>query len=245
MFNQTFVDGTQKTREPITFVLSVLLETCGIGLLVLIPLIYTQALPNAQLRSLLTAPSAPSVPPKPPVQVKATKSAAALRRLPTLVATTVMPKQLNLNVQDMQTAPDIAIPGIPAASGAGSDVVGLPGQLYSVPQVPPPPPPVQKSGVQSGPMRVATGVAEANLIRKVMPIYPPIAKSARVQGTVEFTATISKDGNIENLRLVRGHPLLVKAAEEAVLQWRYRPTLLNGQPVEVVTDIIVNFTLTQ
>jgi protein TonB len=84
---------------------------------------------------------------------------------------------------------------------------------------------------------------EANLIRKVQPAYPPLAKSARVSGTVEFRATISKDGNIEGLTLVRGHPLLVNAAREAVLQWKYRPTLLNGQPVEVITDITVNFTL--
>jgi protein TonB len=66
-----------------------------------------------------------------------------------------------------------------------------------------------------------------------------------VQGTVEFTAVISKDGNIEDLKLVRGHPLLVNSAREAVLQWKYKPTELNGQPVEVITDIIVNFTLSQ
>jgi protein TonB len=62
---------------------------------------------------------------------------------------------------------------------------------------------------------------------------------------VEFTATISKEGMIENLRLVSGHPLLVNAARDAILQWKYRPTILNGVPVEVITDIIVNFTLTQ
>jgi protein TonB len=72
-----------------------------------------------------------------------------------------------------------------------------------------------------------------------------LAKSARVSGTVEFTATISKDGNIENLQLIRGHPLLVNAAKEAVLQWKYKPTMLNGQAVEVITSIIVNFTLSQ
>jgi len=109
---------------------------------------------------------------------------------------------------------------------------------------PAPPPPPKPKG-PTGPVRVGGRVAEANLIRKVQPVYPPLAKSARVQGTVEFTATISKDGNIENLTLVRGHPLLVNAAREAVLQWKYRPTMLNGQPVEVVTDIIVNFTLSQ
>jgi protein TonB len=96
-----------------------------------------------------------------------------------------------------------------------------------------------------GPQRIGGNVMAANLIRKVEPVYPPLAKSARVQGTVEFTAVISKDGNIENLQLVRGHPLLVNAAKEAVLQWKYKPTLLNGQPVQVITDIIVNFTLSQ
>jgi protein TonB len=86
---------------------------------------------------------------------------------------------------------------------------------------------------------------EANLIKRVQPLYPPLARSARVQGVVEFNATISKEGNIENLTLVRGHPLLVNAAKEAVLQWKYRPTTLNGTAVEVITDIIVNFTLSQ
>jgi protein TonB len=94
-------------------------------------------------------------------------------------------------------------------------------------------------------VRVGGQVAEANLIRRVQPVYPALAKSARVSGTVEFTAVISKEGNIENLQLVRGHPLLVNAAREAVLQWKYKPTMLNGQPVEVVTSIIVNFTLSQ
>jgi protein TonB len=64
-----------------------------------------------------------------------------------------------------------------------------------------------------------------------------------VEGVVEFSATISKEGNIENLQLIHGHPLLAKAAEAAVLQWKYRPTLLNGRPVEVITDIVVNFRL--
>jgi periplasmic protein TonB len=98
---------------------------------------------------------------------------------------------------------------------------------------------------RDGTVKISTGVAEANLIHKVLPVYPALAKSARVQGAVEFTATISKEGLIENLQLVRGRPLLVQAAREAVLQWRYRPTLLNGHAVEVVTDILVNFTLAQ
>jgi protein TonB len=85
----------------------------------------------------------------------------------------------------------------------------------------------------------------SQLLHKVQSAYPPLAKMTHIQGMVEFTATISKTGSIENLQLVRGHPLLVKAAEQAILQWKYKPTLLNGEPVEVITDIVVNFTLTQ
>jgi protein TonB len=94
-------------------------------------------------------------------------------------------------------------------------------------------------------VRVGGKVQEANLIHKVMPVYPPLAKSARVQETVEFTAIIGKDGAIRELKLVRGHPLLVNAAKQAVEQWRYKPTMLNGEPVDVITDIVVNFTLSQ
>ena len=94
-------------------------------------------------------------------------------------------------------------------------------------------------------IRVGGYIQANNLVTKVTPLYPPAAKEARIQGTVKFTAYISKDGHIQNLELVSGHPLLAAAAEEAVKQWVYRPTLLNGEPVEVVTQIDVNFTLSQ
>jgi protein TonB len=157
-----------------------------------------------------------------------------------LVAPTVIPKRVN-NVQEIAAAPEIAIPGANSESSSATDNV-IRGVLSSV-SVPSPPAPAKPQTRR--PVRVATGVAEANLIRKVMPVYPPLARSARVQGTVEFTAIISKEGTIENLQLVHGHPLLVQAAKDAVLQWRYQPTLLNGEPVEVVTDIVVHFMLAQ
>jgi protein TonB len=137
-------------------------------------------------------------------------------------------------------APDV---GAGVVGGVGDGAVGgvIGGVSAAAPPPPPPPPPKKPSG----PVQIGGRVAEANLIRRVQPVYPPLAKSARVQGTVEFTAIISKEGNIEDLKLVRGHPLLVNAAREAVLQWKYKPTELNGQPVEVITDIIVNFTLSQ
>lgn len=92
-------------------------------------------------------------------------------------------------------------------------------------------------------IRVGGNLQAANLIKRVTPIYPPLARSARAQGIVKFTAAIGKNGTIQNLQLISGPALLVKAASDAVKQWVYRPTLLNGEPVEVVTQIEVSFSL--
>jgi len=99
--------------------------------------------------------------------------------------------------------------------------------------------------VQAQPQRIRVGgnVQAANLIHQAAPVYPPLAKAAAIQGTVRFTVIIGRDGSVQNVTLISGHPLLVEAAREAVQQWQYKPTLLNGQPVEVVTQIDVNFTL--
>ena len=81
------------------------------------------------------------------------------------------------------------------------------------------------------------------MIFQVAPIYPPLAKQARIQGEVVLEAIISREGDVTNLRVVSGHPLLVEAALTAARQWKYRPTLLNGQPVEVVSQVTVPFKL--
>ena len=87
-------------------------------------------------------------------------------------------------------------------------------------------------------------ISEGNLVRKILPTYPPLARAARLQGQVVLQAVISKQGTIENLKVLAGHPMLVPAAIEAVRQWRYRPYILNNEPVEVETQITVNFSLT-
>jgi protein TonB len=94
-------------------------------------------------------------------------------------------------------------------------------------------------------VRVGGNVQAANLIKKITPLYPPLAKQARISGTVRFTALIGIDGSIQALQLVSGHPLLVPSAQDAVRQWMYKPTLLNGNPVEVITQIDVNYTLSE
>jgi protein TonB len=133
--------------------------------------------------------------------------------------------------------------GVPGGTLGG--VIG--GIIGSVPTAapPPPPPPVKEKPKPKPPKRIRVGgnVQAARLVRQPKPVYPPLARQARIQGTVRFNAIIGKDGNIANLTLVSGHPLLVPAATAAVKQWVYKPTLLNGEPVEVVTVIDVNFTL--
>lgn len=120
--------------------------------------------------------------------------------------------------------------------------VALPATLSNLPANNPPAPQAKEPPAAKQ-IRVGS-LQEANLIKKVTPTYPPLAMSAHIQGTVRFTATIGKDGTVQNLQLISGNPALVKAATDAVKQWLYRPTVLNGDPVEVITQIDVNFTLT-
>jgi TonB family protein len=94
-------------------------------------------------------------------------------------------------------------------------------------------------------IRVGGNVESANLVQKVTPVYPPEAKANRIQGVVRFTVVIGKDGRVQSVTLVSGDPVLAQAAKDAVQQWVYKPTLLNGDPVEVMTQVDVNFTLSQ
>jgi protein TonB len=92
-------------------------------------------------------------------------------------------------------------------------------------------------------LKISSGVMAGMIVLKTQPVYPPIAKAARVSGTVVLQATISKTGAIENLHVISGPQMLVQAAQDAVRQWRYKPYLLNGEPVEVETTVNVIFTL--
>ena len=132
-----------------------------------------------------------------------------------------------------------AIVDAPPALPNAAVPVPLIGALTPGTIAPPPPTPAAQ------PIQVASSLQAANLIKKVTPLYPPLAKSAHVQGSVRFTALIGMDGAIRNLEVTSGPPLLRQPAIDAVKQWVYRPTLLNGKPIEVVTQIEVNFTLNQ
>jgi protein TonB len=128
----------------------------------------------------------------------------------------------------------ICVNGGTSVISTNNPVLGALGNTAAV--VPPPPKPAAR------PLRVSTMMA-GNLIYKVQPIYPPLARAARIQGLVHLRAIISRTGTIENLQAIDGHAMLVGAAIDAVRQWRYRPYILNGDPVEVETQITVIFSL--
>jgi periplasmic protein TonB len=241
MFEQTFVDGGQTKRGWSVFV-SFAGQILVLLVLALIPLIYTDVLPKAQLTSFLTAPPPPPPPPPPPVVVKVVKIAPKQYDAGRLMAPREIPKQVAIIQEEIAPTVSAGVSGgIPSGLGAIGGGLGS----FNVAAPPPPPPPEVKQAQVTKQIRVGGNVQAANLIKKITPVYPALAKSARIQGTVRFTAIIGKDGTIQNLQLVSGHPMLVQSATEAVKQWVYKPTLLNDEPVEVITQIDVNFTLSQ
>ena len=161
-------------------------------------------------------------------------------------APTVIPKTIRQFKDEPEPPPQVAagvVGGVPGGVPGGTAGGVLGGIIGGVGNAPPPPPPPKAATPKR--IRVGGQVESAKLIFKPQPEYPPLAKMARIQGTVRLEAIISKDGTIQDLKVIQGHPLLVKAALEAVQRWRYQPTLLNGDPVEVVTEIDVNYTLAE
>lgn len=203
--------------------------------LIVIPLIYPEALPQHFVSSMITAPPPPPAAPRPvPQQPRAeafhgTREFVDLR----LTAPTRIPTTINRNI--VERAPGN---GDLISMDNGNDVIGASPFGNSTYK-----PPVVVRQEPRGPMTISRGVAEGMLLQKVVPHYPPIAVASRLQGTVVLQAVISKNGAIENLRVVSGSPMLQQAAIDAVSQWRYRPYLLNGQPVDVETTINVVFNL--
>jgi periplasmic protein TonB len=232
MFNQLVVSGDQeRTHKPWSVAFSAALQAVIIGVFVLIPLLYTEALPKGMLNTFLVAPAPPPPPPLPQPQV--VKVAPKVINLQKMVAPTVIPKDIAVVKEE---APVVYTNNNEGVSGGTGNVLG--GLIGSGPAGPPLPPPATPQRI-----RVGGQVEAASLINKVEPQYPPIAKTAHVAGTIVLHAIIGKDGAIRELQFVSGPPLLMKSAMDAVKEWRYKPTMLNGEAVEVDTTIDVVFSL--
>ena len=240
MFEDSLIESGNKlkTKRLFTSILSFIGQFALVGILILIPLIYTDALPKGMTMSFLVAPPPPPPPPPPaaaPIKIVKMVSEVVNGQLR---APTKIPDKVQMIKED-ENPPDLGggVPGgVPGgiAGGSAGGVIG--GIISSTPVAVPKVATPQR-------VRVSSGVSTGLLIRKVQPNYPQLAKQARIQGQVVLQAEISKDGTIQNLQLISGHPMLAPAAIEAVKQWRYKPYLLNGEPVAVDTQVIVNFSL--
>ena len=248
MFEESILKTREKARRPVTLAISAAMQCVAVSAMVLAPLAFTDRLP---LKLDLT--------PHPPLRVR--RAVPIVEARPTVPRGTVVRYRQNVLFAP-RTIPPLTLvvdPPTQLVDGPTNDdrmpVAGLPfgletgndqaGRAY---QPPPPvqprhvePPPVQV--VKRDPVRVSSGVLQAKAIRQPKPLYPPMAKATRTQGVVKLIGVIAKDGTIQQLQVISGHPLLVTAAVEAVKQWLYQPTLLNGEPVEVIAPIDVNFTL--
>jgi periplasmic protein TonB len=254
MFEQTFVD-TGKTKKPVTVMVGFAIQAIVIGVLILIPLIWFDYLPAATFASFLVAPPPPPPPPPPPAAAPPVKVVKVIPRqfdAGKLMAPKSIPKEIAQIKEEELPPPSSGVSGVvggvPGGSVGGSMGGVLGGIIGSVPSAAPPPPPPPKpveKKVEVQRIKIGGAVQQAKLIRQPKPVYPPLAKQARISGVVHLTAYIARDGTIQRLEVISGHPLLVPAALEAVKQWVYQPTTLNGEPVEVQTTIDVNFTLSQ
>jgi periplasmic protein TonB len=242
MFEDSLLEsgGRLKTKRGRTTAVAIVLEILAIIVMVLIPLIFTEALPKQQLMTFLVAPPPPPPPPPP---------AAAPVKIVKQIQTDIVNGELRTPTKIPQKIQMIKEDEAPPVMATGGVVGGVPGGV----------PGGQMGGVIGGiisstpvavpkvatpqRVRVSQGVSQGLLVHRVNPAYPPLAKQARIQGQVVLHAVIGKDGSIQNLTLVSGHPMLAPAAIEAVKQWKYKPYLLNGEPVEVDTEVLVNFTL--
>jgi len=224
----------KKTNKGWGFVLSGLVQAFILAILILIPLIYTEALPKAMLSTLLIAPPPPPPPPPPPAVVKTiVKPVARLITSGKLMQPRAIPKEVAV-FKEAELPPDV----ISNAGQTGGVFGGIPGQGMVSAVAPPPPKPAAPQRVKQG-----GNVTAALILNQTRPLYPALARQARIQGNVVLHAIIDKEGKVAQLEVISGHPLLVQSALDAVKQWRYKPTQLNGDPVEVDTTITVTFTM--
>jgi len=245
MFEDSLMEsgGKFKTKRGATTVVSFVLQILLIGVLVLLPLIFTEALPKQQLMTFLIAPPPPPPPPPPPAampEIKVVKPRTSDLDNGQLRTPTAIPKKVAMIKEDEPPPPSAGVAGVVGGVPGGVPGGALGGVLGGI--VSNQPTVIPKAATPQR-VRVSQGVSQGLLIRQVKPVYPAIARQARIQGQVVLQAVISKTGDIEHLTLVSGHPMLAPAAIEAVKQWKYKPYFLNGEPVEVDTTIMVNFTL--
>ncbi len=235
-------------RRILALMLSVAAHVFLILVLVVLPLVYFHILPQVDLLTIVLAAPAPPPTPAPPLPPSSEEHTARVKPAQTADTGFTPPSTIPLGVPVPNEEPPLigVTPGIGSLgtgiqSLAGAVSHGAPVSILSLTPVTPPPPPPPAARTP----RVKTGgdVQESKLIRRVVPDYPPLAIRAHVEGTVLLDVDIDEEGNVTNVRVLQGNPLLVPEAVRAVKQWKYSPTLLNGEPIPILSTVKVDFRL--
>ena len=241
MFADSLLDSAwaQDSRRGWSTVLSFSIQGLAVAVLLLLPLVYGEKLPAVQWMQTLVAP-APLPAPMVPAQMRRALTAVSnLAPDGQVLQPPNIPRdiaQVDEAVAPMPDSTGIGVIGSTGtSSGRGSVIQSILSAAVNV--LPPPVRPVAVRPI------LTSQLMEGFLLHKVQPQYPPLARQARIQGAVVLQAVISRDGTIERLQVFSGHPMLIPSALAAVRLWRYRPYLLNGEPVEVETQVTVNFVL--
>lgn len=235
LFAQSLIVAPRaRAQRPLAIALSLVAQAAVIGVLVLLPLWQPAALPARTAPAAIAAPLAAAPPPAAPPTVR--RLSAAIPNSPLLPPAAIPPR---IALRAAAAPPSPAGLGVPASGLPNGFPGGMPGGLgVGRPPAPPTPP-----AVRAGPLRVGGAVQAARCLACPPPAYPALAREARVSGVVRLAAIIGRDGRVMDLHVLSGAPLLVSTTLRAVSRWRYRPTELNGQPVEVRTEIRVVFNL--
>jgi protein TonB len=240
MFSELFESVARPTtkRKRWAVVISGTLQSACLLILIIVPLIYTEALPGTIFKTTWVGP--PETAPRTAAQAPLPKAGVRAPRLLNhgiLIEPPHIPTRVDVS-QERPLAPETPLTEGPISAGSGIDLLNVAANSAEI---------VKRPVVPSVPQRVpvTSTIEAAKLISRVQPAYPALAIQARIQGNVVLHAIIGRDGQVSELQILSGHPLLVNAAVEAVRQWRYSPTLLNGQAVEVETTITVSFVLGQ
>ena len=232
--------GRSKTRKPLTVLVSVGLHGLIVLAMLLIPIVRPQGLPILAEAYGLPLPVMPEPAAPPP---EATTAPPVIQtEVKPLPQDFVAPQMIPTDIAIVVDSPREFAP-LPVKPNTGvGDVLNHIVRTAAAIEPPPPPPPELPPPPPSAPIRVSSR-EPADLLHQVRPSYPPLAKQAHVQGIVILEATIAKDGSVRDARIVSGHPLLTNAAKDAVEQWKYKPFILNGEPIEVITTVTVTFSL--
>jgi protein TonB len=251
LFSDSLLDmgKSERSRRKFATVFSFTFQCLLIGILLVMPLMFTEALPKHQLLTFLVVPPPPPPPPPPAVaaavktvrQIQSDVLSSGQLRTPSRI-----PEKVQM-IREEESPPPLpslggvvgGVPGGIPGGQLGGVIGGIISQSSKLAAMPKLTVPVPKR------VRVSQGVTKGLLIEKIEPKYPKLALQARIQGQVVLKAIIGRDGSIRELELMSGHALLAPNAIEAVRQWHYRPYLLNGEPVEVETIVTVTFQISQ